>query len=95
MSGSSTDTISGKDMESTEHVVLLYLNQTKRMDMKISIDITGIANCVVRDGNGNLLPFVWTRQSVCNEFENATLLTRDALQKHLQTFIDDHSGRKR
>ena len=88
MSGSSTGTISGKDIESTEHVVLLHLNQTKRMDMKISIDITGIANCVVRDGNGNLLPFVWTRQSVCNEFENATLLTRDALQKHLQTFID-------
>ena len=23
-----------------------------------------------------------------NEYENATLLTRDALQKHLQTFID-------
>lgn len=90
MSGSiaSTDTISSNYLESTEHVVLLYLNQTKRKDMKISIDITGIANCVVRDGNGNLLPFVWTRQSVCNEFENATLLTRDDLQKHLQTFID-------
>lgn len=90
MSGSicSTDTIPSNDMQSIEHVVLLHLNQTKRKDMKISIDITGIANCVVRDGNGNLLPFVWTRQSVCNEFENATLLTRDALQKHLQTFID-------
>ncbi len=32
---------------------------------------------------------VWTRQSVNNEYENATLLTRDALQKDLQTFIDD------
>jgi hypothetical protein len=42
----------------------------------------------LRDGNGNLLPIVWTRQSVSNEYENATLLTRDALQKHLQTFID-------
>lgn len=70
------------------HEILLHLNQTKRVDMKISVDITGIANCAVRDGNGNLLPFVWTRQSVCNEFENATLLTRDALQKHLQNFID-------
>ncbi len=34
------------------------------------------------------MPLVWTRQSVNNEYENATLLTRDALQKHLQTFID-------
>jgi len=90
MSGSTgnTEPNFSNNVESTEHVVLLHLNQTKRKDMKISIDITGIANCVVRDGNGNLLPFVWTRQSVCNEFENATLLTRDALQKHLQTFID-------
>lgn len=68
--------------------VLLRLNQSKRIDMKISVDITGIANCPVRDSNGNLLPFVWTRQSVCNEFENATLLTREALQRHLQNFID-------
>ena len=74
--------------DSMENIVLLHLNQIKRIDMKVSIDITGIANCVVRDGNGNLLPFVWTRQSVCNEFENATLLTREALQKHLQNFID-------
>lgn len=71
-----------------EHEVLLRLNQSKRMDMKTSVDITGIANCPVRDSNGNLLPFVWTRQSVCNEFDNATLLTREALQKHLQNFID-------
>jgi hypothetical protein len=70
------------------HEVLLRLNQTKHVDMKISVDIAGIANCTVRDQNGNLLPFVWTRQSVCNEFENATLLTRGALQKHLQNFID-------
>ena len=78
----------GEDTTNMDNVVLLHLNQTKRIDMKVSIDITGIANCVVRDGNGNLLPIVWTRQSVCNEFENATLLTREALQKHLQTFID-------
>jgi hypothetical protein len=74
--------------DSMENIVLLHLNQIKRIDMKVSIDITGIANCVVRDGNRNLLQFVWTRQSVCNEFENATLLTREALQKHLQNFID-------
>jgi hypothetical protein len=74
--------------DSMENIVLLHLNQIKHIDMKVSIDITGIANCVVRDENGNLLPFVWTRQSVCNEFENATLLTRETLQKHLQNFID-------
>jgi hypothetical protein len=68
--------------------LLLRLNRTKRIDMKTSVEIAGIANCSVRDLNGNLLPFVWTRQSVSNEFENATLLTREALQKHLQTFID-------
>jgi hypothetical protein len=67
---------------------LLHLTKTKRIDMKISVDIAGIANCQVRDANGNLLAFVWTRNSVCNEFENATLLTREALQKHLQNFID-------
>jgi hypothetical protein len=68
--------------------LLLWLNRTKRLDMKTSVEIAGIANCSVRDLNGNLLPFVWTRHSVCNEFENATLLTREALQKHLQTFIE-------
>ncbi len=61
------------------HEILLHLNQTKRVYMKISVDITGIANCYVWDGNGNLLQFVWTRQSVCNKFENDTLLTRDDL----------------
>ena len=85
---SSADRGTGYTIRDLGHEVLLRLNQTKRVDMKISVDITGIANCAVRDGNGNLLPFVWTRQSVCNEFENATLLTREALQKHLQTFID-------
>jgi hypothetical protein len=89
MNGMSTpDASFPEDPANMDNVVLLHLNQTKRIDMKVSIDITGIANCVVRDGNGNLLPFVWTRQSVCNEFENATLLTRETLQKHLQTFID-------
>jgi hypothetical protein len=86
--GPSAGEDTAKDTANMDNVVLLHLNQTKRIDMKVSIDITGIANCVVRDGNGNLLPFVWTRQSVCNEFENATLLTREALQKHLQNFID-------
>jgi hypothetical protein len=84
----SADGSTGSAGRDLGHEVLLRLNQTKRVDMKISVDITGIANCAVRDGNGNLLPFVWTRQSVCNEFENATLLTREALQKHLQNFID-------
>ena len=86
--GPSAGEDTAKDTANMDNVVLLHLNQTKRIDMKVIIYITGIANCVVRDGNGNLLPFVWTRQSVCNEFENATLLTREALQKHLQNFID-------
>ena len=68
--------------------LVLRLNRIKRLDMKTSVEIAGVANCNVRDLNGNLLPFVWTRQSVSNEFENATLLSREALQKHLQTFID-------
>jgi hypothetical protein len=75
-----------------EHVsvneLMMRLNLVKRMDMKTSVEIAGIANCLTRDVNGNLLPFVWTRQIVYNEYENATLLTRDSLQKHLQTFID-------
>jgi hypothetical protein len=68
--------------------LMLRLEKMKRVDMRIAVDVAGIANVAVRDGNGNLLPIVWTRQSVSNEYENATLLTRDALQKHLQTFID-------
>ena len=74
--------------ERVPQFILLFVNKIKRIDMKISVDITGIANCQVRDANGNLLAAVWTRNSVCNEFENATLLTREALQKHLQNFID-------
>ena len=69
-------------------LIFPHINKTKRIDMKISVDITGIANCPVRETNGNLLPGVWTRNSVCNKVENATLLTREALQKHLQNFID-------
>ena len=68
--------------------MMLRLEKIKRIDMRISVDVAGIANMPVRDANGNLLPLVWTRQSVHNEYENATLLTRDALQKHLQTFIE-------
>jgi len=68
--------------------LMLRLQKVKRVDMRIAVEVAGIANVAVRDGNGNLLPIVWTRQSVSNEYENATLLTRDALQKHLQTFID-------
>jgi len=67
---------------------MLRLEKIKRIDMRVAVDVAGIANMQVRDVNGNLLPLVWTRQSVNNEYENATLLTRDALQKHLQTFID-------
>ena len=74
--------------ERVPQLILLSITKIKRIDMKISVDITGIANCQVRDANGNLLAGVWTRNSVCNEFENATLLTREALQKHLQNFID-------
>lgn len=71
-----------------QYELVLRLNKIKRLDMKTSIDIAGVANCSVRDLSGNLLPFVWTRQSVSNEYENATLLSREALQKHLQNFID-------
>ena len=58
------------------------------LDMQISMDIASLANCAVRDNHGNLLPFVWTRQSVHNEHENASLLTRDALQKQMINFIE-------
>ncbi len=69
---------------------MLMLNQVKRIDMRTSMDIAGLGNCPVRDHNGNLLPFVWTRQSFNNEHENASLLTRDVLQKHLSSFIDSN-----
>jgi hypothetical protein len=81
----------GMSARDDKNELLLRLNQTKRLDMKTSVEIAGVANCSVRDFNGNLLPFVWMRQSVCNEFENAKLLTREALQKHLQTFIHTHT----
>lgn len=64
------------------------LSVLKRVDMKICTDIAALANCRVRDSNGNMLPTVWTRRSINNEYDNATLLTRDALQKHLQAFLD-------
>ena len=66
----------------------MHLSKMKKMDMKVSIDIAGLSNSAVRDSNGNLLPFVWTRTSMNNEFEHATLLTREALQRHSQGFID-------
>lgn len=69
-------------------VLIHHLSKIKRLDMKVSIDITGIGNVAVRDNNGNLLPTVWTRQSINNEHENATLLTRDALQNYLKGFIE-------
>ena len=75
-------------VESDTTELMLYLEKIKRMDMRVAVDIAGLANMPVRDGNGNLLPSVWTRQSVSNEYENATLLTRDALARQLQTFID-------
>jgi len=64
------------------------LSVQKRIDMKICVEIAALANCRVRDNNGNILPTVWTRRSINNEYDNATLLTRDALQKHLQVFLD-------
>ena len=75
-------------VESDTTELMLYLEKIKRMDMRVAVDIAGLPNMPVRDGNGNLLPSVWTRQSVSNEYENATLLTRDALARQLQTFID-------
>jgi hypothetical protein len=64
------------------------LSVQKRIDMKICVEITTLANCSVRDTNGNILSTVWTRRSINNEYDNATLLTRDTLQKHLQVFLD-------
>jgi hypothetical protein len=75
-------------VESDTTELMLRLEKIKRMDMRVAVDIAGLPNMPVRDGNGNLLPSVWTRQSVSNEYENATLLTRDALARQLQTFID-------
>lgn len=83
-----SETLSPRHGLVAQNLILQHLSRIKRLDMKTSVEIAGIANCQVRDLHGNLLPFVWTRQSVCNEFENATLLTREALQKHLQTFIE-------
>ena len=74
--------------EDNLNALMLILNQVKRIDMRIAMDIAGLGNCAVRDHNGNLLPFVWTRQSFNNEHENASLLTRDVLQKHLSGFIE-------
>ena len=68
--------------------LMSMLSQVKRIDMQVSMDVAGLANSAVRDHNGNLLPFVWTRQSIHNEHENASLLTRDALQKQMMNFID-------
>ena len=67
--------------------ILQQLEQVKRTDMKIAIDVVSLANCSVRDASGNLLPFVWTRQAFNNEFENASLLTREVLKRHLDNFI--------
>ena len=71
-----------------EATLMLMLNQVKRIDMRVSMDVASLANCVVRDNNGNLLPFVWTRHSIHNEHENASLLTRGALQKQMMNFIE-------
>jgi hypothetical protein len=64
------------------------LSMQKRVDMSVSIDsdldIMSLANSRVRDTSGNLLATV----SINNEYDNATLLTRDALQKHLEAFLN-------
>jgi hypothetical protein len=82
--------MSSPAVESTinSETLLLMVGHVKRLDMQISLDIASLANCTVRDNHGNLLPFVWTRQSVHNEHENASLLTRDALQKQMIHFIE-------
>jgi hypothetical protein len=72
----------------TMNKLMRRLSMQKRVDMSVSIDITSLANCRVRDTNGNLLATVWTRRSINNKYDNATLLTRDALQKHFQAFLD-------
>jgi hypothetical protein len=64
------------------------ISTVKRLDLSVSTDTTSLANMRVRDVNGNLLSTVWTRRSINNEYDNATLLTRDALQKHLQQFLE-------
>ena len=69
--------------------ILARLDRVKRIDMKVAIDVVSLANCAVRDPTGNLLPTVWTRQAYNNEFENASLLTRDALKRRLDEFISE------
>ena len=80
--------MSTQDTKTSHALVLKIINQVKRIDMRVAMDITGLANCAVRDNNSNILPLVWTRQSINNEHENASLLTRDILQKHLSGFIE-------
>ena len=69
--------------------ILARLDRVKRIDMKVAIDVVSLANCAVRDPAGNLLPMVWTRQAYNNEFENASLLTREALKRRLDEFISE------
>jgi hypothetical protein len=64
------------------------ISTVKRLDLSVSTYTTSLANLRVRDVNGNLLSTVWTRRSINNEYDNTTLLTRDALQKHLQQFLE-------
>ena len=76
------------DAHATMSRLMQKLSTIKRLDLAVSTDITSLANGRVRDINGNLLATVWTRRSINNEYDNATLLTRDALQKHLQQFLE-------
>ena len=69
-------------------MLMQRISTVKRLDLSVSTDTTSLANMRVRDINGNLLSTVWTRRSINNEYDNATLLTRDALQKHLQQFLE-------
>jgi hypothetical protein len=67
--------------------LMLRLEKIKRIDMRVAVDVAGIANMQVRDVNGNLLPLVWTRQSVNNEYENANCISPriTSLQKEART----------
>ena len=73
----------------TMSFIMARLERVKRVDLKLAVDVMSYANCEVRDSSGNLLPTVWTRQAYNNEFENASLLTREALKRRLDEFISE------
>lgn len=74
----------------TLHKLLQKISMQKRVDLSVGVQITSLANCRVRDINGNLLSSVWTRRTVNNECDTQTLLTREVLQGHLETFLNSN-----